>query len=171
MPNAGVGEAGHQRHKRGNKSGSGREMAKHHMRRVNTELALEALLDGTSWKARKYSRRDCVHKTVRVRPGADCVATLKKLDAVWAGGLVAPRRKRDSENPSPRWYTGQFTGSANWKARLWGNVLGQEASFQEKGVWQSAVQNTHMRPDKNVLLEAMVVWFACGRVEGEALCG
>ena len=171
MPNAGVGEAGHQRHKRGNKSGSGREMAKHHMRRVNTQLALEALLDGTSWKARKYSRRDCVHKTVRVRPGADCVATLKKLDAVWAGGLVAPRRKRDSENPSPRWYTGQFTGSANWKARLWENVLGQEASFQEKGVWQSAVQNTHMRPDKNVLLEAMVVWFACGRVEGEALCG
>ena len=36
-PNAGVGEAGHRRHKRGNKSGSGREMAKHHMRRVNTE--------------------------------------------------------------------------------------------------------------------------------------
>ena len=51
MPNAGVGEAGHRRHKRGNKSGSGRrEMAKHHMRRVNTELALEALLDGTSRK-------------------------------------------------------------------------------------------------------------------------
>ena len=50
MPNAGVGEAGHRRHKRGNKSGSGREMAKHHMRRVNTELALEALLDGTSQK-------------------------------------------------------------------------------------------------------------------------
>ena len=47
MPNAGVGEAGHQRHKRGNKSGSGREM-KHHIRRVSTELALEALLDGTS---------------------------------------------------------------------------------------------------------------------------
>ena len=50
MPNAGVGEAGHRRRKRGNKSGSGREMAKHHMRRVNTELALEALLDGTSRK-------------------------------------------------------------------------------------------------------------------------
>ena len=28
-----------------------------------------------------------------------------------------------------------------------------------------------MRPDKNVHLEAMVVWFACGRVEGGALCG
>ena len=28
-----------------------------------------------------------------------------------------------------------------------------------------------MRPDKNVHLEAMVVWNACGRVEGEALCG
>ena len=41
-------------------------------------------------KARNYSRRDCVHKTVRVRPVADCVATLKKIDAVWAGGLVAP---------------------------------------------------------------------------------
>ena len=50
MPNAGVGEAGHRRHKRGNKSGSGRERAKHHMRRVNTELALETLLDGTSRK-------------------------------------------------------------------------------------------------------------------------
>ena len=65
---------------------------------------------------------------------------------------------------------GQFIGRANWKARLWGNVVGQEASFQEKGVWQSAVQNTHMRPDKIELLEGMVVWFSCGRVEGEALC-
>ena len=91
MPDAGVGEGGHQRHKRANKLGWGREMAKHHMRRVNTELALEALLDGTSWKAQKYSRRDFVHKAVRVQPGADCVTTLKKLDAVWAGGLVAPR--------------------------------------------------------------------------------
>ena len=27
-----------------------------------------------------------------------------------------------------------------------------------------------MRPDKNEALEAIVVWFACGRVEGEALC-
>ena len=27
-----------------------------------------------------------------------------------------------------------------------------------------------MRPDKIELLEAMVVWFSCGRVEGEALC-
>ena len=50
MPNAGVGEAGNRRHKRGNKSGSGREMANHHMRRVNTELTLEALLDGPSRK-------------------------------------------------------------------------------------------------------------------------
>ena len=50
MPNAGVGEAGNRRHERGNKSGSGREMAKHHMRRVNTELTLEALLDATSRK-------------------------------------------------------------------------------------------------------------------------
>ena len=56
MPNAGVEEAGHQRHKRGNKPGAGREMANHHMQRVNTELALEALLDGTSWKTQKYSR-------------------------------------------------------------------------------------------------------------------
>ena len=112
-----------------------------------------------------------MHKTVRVRPGADCVATLKKLDAVWAGGQVAPREKQISEKPSPRWYTGQFTGGANWKARFWENVLGQEASFQKKGVWQSAMKNTHMRRDKNVFVEAMVVWFACGRVEGEALCG
>ena len=134
MTNAGVGGARHRRHKRGNKSGSGCEMAKHYMRRVNTELALEALLDGTSRKARKYSRRDCVHKTVRVRPGANCVATLKKLHAVWAGGLVAPQGKRFLKKPSPRWYTGHFTASANWKARLWENVLGQEASFQEKGV-------------------------------------
>ena len=81
-----------------------------------------------------------MHKTVRVRPGADCVATLKKLHAVWAGGLVAPRGKRFLKKPSPRWYTGQFIGSANWKARLWGNVVGQKASFQEKEVWQSAVQ-------------------------------
>ena len=45
-------------------------------------------------KAWEYSRRDCVHKTVRVRPCADCVATLEKLHAVWAGGLEAPRGKR-----------------------------------------------------------------------------
>ena len=171
MPNVGVGEAGHRRHKRGNKSGSGREMTKHHMRRVNTELTLEALLDGTSRKARKHSRRDCVHNKYRKgSAGADCVASLKQLHAVWAGGLVAPRGKRFFLKPSPRWHTGQFTGSANWKARLWENGLEEEASFQEKGVWQSAVQNTHMRPDKNELLEAMVVWFAYGRVEGGALC-
>ena len=121
-------------------------------------------------KAWEYSRRDCVHKTVRVRPCADCVATLEKLHAVWAGGLEAPRGKRFKKKTSPRWYTGQFIGSANWKAPLWGNVVGQEASFQEKGVWQSAVQNTRTRPDKIELLEAMVVCFSCGRVEGEALC-
>ena len=47
MPNAGVGEAGHRLHKRGNKSGSGREMAKHHMRRVNTtERVVQRLRGG-----------------------------------------------------------------------------------------------------------------------------
>ena len=33
------------------------------------------------------------------------------------------------------------------------------------------MQSADMRPDNNVLLEAMAVWFACGRVEGVALCG
>ena len=97
MPNAGVGEAGHERHKRGNKSGSGREIAKHHMRRGNTELALEALLDGTPYKCNMYSRRDRVHKTVRVRPGADCVSTLRTLDATWAGGLMGSRASHITE--------------------------------------------------------------------------
>ena len=76
-----------------------------------------------------------MYKTVRVRPGADCVANMIKLHAVWAVGLVALREKRLKKKPSPRWYTGQFTDIANWKARLWGNVVGQEANFQEKGVW------------------------------------
>ena len=78
-------------------------------------------------KAWEYSRRDCVHRTVRVRPGAE------KLHAVLAGGLVAPRGKRFKKKPCPRWYTGQFIGSAKWKARLWGNVVGQEASFSGEG--------------------------------------
>ena len=112
-----------------------------------------------------------MHKTVRVRPGAACVATLKIPDTVWTRDLVAPREKRRSEKPSLRWYTGQFKGSTLWKPRLWKNVLGQEAKIQENGVWQSAMQSTHMRPDRSMLLEAMVVWFACGRVEGVGICG
>ena len=96
---------------------------------------------------------------------------LEKTRRCVGGRLSGPSGKAIFRNPSPKWHTGQFTGSVNRKARRWENVLGQEASFQEKGVWQSAVQTTHMRPDKNVLLEAMVVWFACGHVEGEALCG
>ena len=65
IPNVGVREAGHQHHKRSSKSGAGCEMAKYRMRRVNTELVLKELLDDTSWKSQKYSRRDCVHKIVR----------------------------------------------------------------------------------------------------------
>ncbi|CAN0305186.1 unnamed protein product [Ascophyllum nodosum] len=99
MPNAGVGEAGHQRHKRGNKSGSGREMAKHHMRRVNTELALEALLDGTSWKARKHSRRDCVHKTVRVRLRRRLRRNLEKTRRCVGGRLSSPSEKAGFRKP------------------------------------------------------------------------
>ncbi|CAM9785362.1 unnamed protein product, partial [Ascophyllum nodosum] len=41
LPNSAIGEAGHQRHKRSNKSGSGRFPPEHHMRRTNTLLALE----------------------------------------------------------------------------------------------------------------------------------
>ncbi|CAM9433741.1 unnamed protein product, partial [Ascophyllum nodosum] len=40
---ASIGEQGHQRHKRSNKSGSGRDPAAHHARRVNTLLALRRL--------------------------------------------------------------------------------------------------------------------------------
>ena len=61
---------------------------------------------------------------------------LEKTRRCVGGRLSSPSGKAIFRNPSPRWHTGQFTGSANRKARLWENVLGQEASFQEKGVWQ-----------------------------------
>ncbi|CAN0121840.1 unnamed protein product, partial [Ascophyllum nodosum] len=79
LPNSAIGGAGHQRHKRSNNSGSGRFPPGHHMRRTNTLLALEGIVDGISWPARKLSRKRRMHVWQSVHAGPNCVAGLKAL--------------------------------------------------------------------------------------------
>lgn len=169
MPDSSVGEHAHQIHKRSNKSGSGRDPAAHHMRRVNTSLALDACADGVEWEARG---RDRVHggtKTFSVRAGPGCVRLLSHLRETLPGGLTSPVDPDAASHASAAAMVGCYSGSAQWQAALWvRGGAGEEVA--RPSTWQQALAATYMRPDLSTLETAYKTWHGCGRQPGQQRC-
>ena len=90
---ASIGESGHQRHKRSNKSSSGRDPAFHHMRQVNTVMPLEPATRSEPSLAYKYDRKLKKHVQRPVCSGAGTIRELTTLAGNLGGGgsILSPR--------------------------------------------------------------------------------
>lgn len=170
MPDASVGEHGHQLHKRSNASGSGRDPAAHHIRRVNTRLALDALADGTPWKA---IGRDRVHggdKVILIHPGAGCTRMLSHLRDTLRGGLASPSETTASGAPSEGNARSRPSGDARWRIPLWTADSGSGHYVEDDRDWQNELSTSYMRPDEGALLAAYKKWYGCQGRGAEARC-
>ena len=164
---ASIGEQGHQRHKRSNKSGSGRDPAAHHARRVNTLLALRRLTNADeSWKAthHDYSAKKTVTRDVHA--GAGCTRVLKSLDGALRGGLDSPRDPDEGARPTTAMARGTFHGSAQWNARMLDvSVEGQRGITTTDGEleWEACLAESGIVPHVETVLESATWWYGCDR--------
>ena len=155
---ASIGEQGHQRHKRSNESGSGRDPAAHHARRVNTLLALRRLTNADeSWKAIRhdYSAKKTVTRDVHA--GAGCTRVLNSLDGALRGGLDSPRDPDEGARPTTAMARGTFHGSAQWNARMLDvSVEGQRGITRTDGVleWEACLAESGIVPHVETVVES-----------------
>ena len=145
------------------------------MRRTNTLLALEGIVDGISWPARKWSRKQRMHVWQSVHAGPNCVAGLKALRSIWAGGLDGPTDPyEDITIGAKQKARGQTSGNAMWQATLW---TAEDEAYHGGGLdareeWADVLRRTHMRPDASLLIQALCLWYGCQQQEGvENVCG
>ena len=145
------------------------------MRRTNTLLALEGIVDGISWPARKLSRKRRMHVWQSVHAGPNCVAGLKALRSIWAGGLDGPTDPyEDITVGAKQKARGQMSGNAMWQAILW---TAEDEAYQGGGLdareeWADVLRRTHMRPDASLLIQALCLWNGCQQQGGvDNLCG
>ena len=145
------------------------------MRRTKTLLALEGIVDDISWPARKWSRKRRMHVWESVHAGPNCVAGLKALRSIWAGGLDGPTDPyEDITIGAKQKARGQTSGNAMWQATLW---TAEDEAYHGGGLdareeWADVLRCTHMRPDASLLIQALCLWYGCQQQKGvENVCG
>ena len=169
---ASIGEHGHQRHKRSNVSGSGRDPAAHHARRVNTLFALRRLMaPGESWLATGFDRSKKETRTTEEKAGEGCSRVLRALDGFLRGGIECPTDADERRTPANRSALHrQFQGGALWDA-----VIGRPAGSEEEDMpqtndlegWQTAVAQSGIVPHEESILRTADRWYGCHRSADE----
>lgn len=171
---ASEGEAGHQRHKRANKSGSGRDPAAHHMRRVNTSLALGRCRRSQPWLATSFDRVHGREITRLVKPGAGCNRVLETLAGCLRGGIDSPVDPDEKTEPPRAAVAGRYPGAAKWDAKI---VRGEAFAHDNSGMleaepaWRTCVAQSNIVPHETSILEAARVWYRCRRRPQDPRCG
>lgn len=180
MPNASSGEFAHQKHKRANKSSSGRDVCAHYMRYMNTMCAWQALGDGVPYSVMWYNRSQKVREEISVRPGPGCVRVVNLLKRDLPGGLWAePRDALAASEPTPANLADSFQGGAVWTATLYsdpGQTTAMSTSTSSgtraaNRTWKDVVSSGRFRPDEKALLLAYSTYYGCGRRNNPAQCG
>lgn len=166
MPDASVGEAAHQQHKRCNKSSSGRDQPAHYIRNANTSFGLSGLACGIPYRVTKFDKRAKRRVVVQVRPGAGCSRVLKALLQASAGAVGSPVGLLEAALPTSAESSGQYPGGALWRACLW---KPGDAS-QNHGDWKECVETSRLRPDEETLLKAYNTLYGCARLGGADVC-
>ena len=143
------------------------------MRRTNTLLALEGIVDGILWPARKWSRKRRMHVWQSVHAGPNCVAGLKALRSIWAGGLDGPTDPyEDITVGAKQKAREQTSGNAMWQATLW--AVEDEAyhggGLDAREEWADVLRRTHMRPDASLLIQHCACGTAANSKEGSKNC-
>lgn len=169
---ASVGEAGHQRHKRSNKSSSGRNPASHHIRRVNTAMGLERAARSEPWIARRFDRKLGKHVSRPVRSGAGTIRVLTTLAGKLRGGIRSPTDPDEWTKPTAAAAQGRYQGSATWDGKLL--RTGEQpwdanASVGEQG-WQACVTQSTIVPHEENVAKCGKLWHSGGRSRGDAVC-
>ncbi|CAB1102334.1 unnamed protein product [Ectocarpus sp. CCAP 1310/34] len=148
MPDASTGEAAHQRNKKVNHSTSGCNAAAHYVRRLNMDLAIDALAEEIPWDVTRFDRRLKKYVVETVKAGSGCSAVLRSLGHVLPGGLSsAPTDARAASTPTAAQRAAQFPGAATWTSVLWeaGSPRGNDAGG---GGWESRIATGPLRPDE-----------------------
>lgn len=169
---ASIGENGHQRHKRSNVSGSGRDPAAHHARRVNTLLALRRLMaPGESWLATGFDRSRKETRTAEERAGKGCSRVLSSLDGYLRGGLECPTEADEHRTSADRSaLRGQFQGSAVWDAVICRPTGSEQEGFPQTDDpegWKTAVAQSGIVPHEESVLRTADLWYGCHRQADE----
>ena len=141
---ASIGEHGHQRHKRANVSGSGRDPAAHHARRVNTLFSLRRLMTpGVSWMATRYDRSARTRIRSEEKAGPGCSRVLRSLDGYLRGGLEAEGVAEEGSMTR----RGQYQGAAIWNSKITRRLPGQNSQTNEpEQDWEAQVAQSGIVP-------------------------
>lgn len=172
---ASIGEARHQRHKRANKYGSGRDPAAHHARRENTALAIGRMARGQSWVAGGF---DYVGRTgFTPRPqtaGVGCIRVLNCMTDCLRGDIVSPTDPDEGAGPSRAMAVGTYAGAAMWDAEILrirdANAVAHSEAMPAREEWIRGVAQSGVVPHEKKIKDALRVWFGCGRRAAEPAC-
>ena len=172
---ASIGEAGHQRHKRANKSGSGWDPAAHHARHRKTGLALVRIMRSQSGLVHVYDYATRTRFTNRRESaGVRCVRVLNCPDEGLRGGIVSPTDPDEGLAPTPVAAAGGYPGATQWNATILQtkgiHVPGAEAvAVQQELV--TSIAESGVVPREKTVEDAMRVWYNCSRTAGDPVCG
>ncbi|CAM9325889.1 unnamed protein product [Ectocarpus sp. 13 AM-2016] len=167
MPNAPSGEFAHQKHKRENKSSSGKDVPAHFIRHMNTMCAWHALANGLPHSVKKYNRSTKVREEVTVRPGEGCIRVvqqlIRELPGGLPGGLEDPGDISAASDPTRAMLAGSHQGSARWDATLITSEAGQATTQANTGSWKEVVSTGRFRPGYVEVVKAYRTYYGCGR--------